>query len=302
MKFSVLISVAILLGASSTAMAGVNSPTVIHGIPTHAYPTVSAFTGAITDNGKLAFMRPCTGVEVGPGTMLTAAHCVAAFEKTEHFEVHNSYHLPAVVKRVLVHPKYQSKWASPGRGARTKGQASQRAAFDLAVLLFDPPAFREGFDPNLFQYASVATQKPKWGTPVDMVGYGGRDPKPVKRVGYNRIADANNGTLWLYGISNGFLGLGGTLAPVREPGDLGLLERGDSGGPLFDLDERLVGIASRVWSMTSTMERAMLMLLFNEPFTVTESVYTDVSSEDSRTFLDDARMQGANFKYDYEVR
>lgn len=213
----------------------------------------------------------CTGTFVSDFQVLTAAHCVEGVKSIHIIEKQDwralfSMKVIAEAERWAAHPLYSIK---------TKGR------YDLAVV-----EFPKATAPAIMALKDV---RPKLGETVTIVGFGNNDiaSKIVngdleqsgsthKRKGQNRIGALEEGQV----IFTGSLSERHAQRQGYGPGQKVGLGSGDSGGPMFNEQGELVGIASGV--DVNTNEAGDILTYFSR--------FCDLSSESSRQFLVDYKL------------
>ncbi|NEU14060.1 S1 family peptidase [Methylobacterium sp. BTF04] len=149
----------------------------------------------------------CTGVVLGPDTVLTAGHCVAArAEHRVHFK--DAAGAPILVELAAraLHPGYDS-------GA----VAGRRRSVDLALLRTATPL------PARFGPATLSAAMPRAGETVSVAGYGVSAPGVARTTGTFRSVDL--AVVEPYGPSRILVWLKPTAGPAGAC-------QGDSGGPI----------------------------------------------------------------------
>ena len=161
-----------------------------------------------------------TGVVVGNGTVLTAAHCVAS-KDIKSIKINGQY----LVKKIII-------------GDKVKSQKS----LDLALLKIPLNHFK-----NILPIAKAKLPPPP--IPVSIIGYGlafndqlplDFDTRLLKRIGYNTLGTEPDT------INDLYLNLEFEHVPYDSSARSGALQ-GDSGGPMV-WNDSVVGIASKsIW-------------------------------------------------------
>ncbi|MDE3177274.1 MAG: trypsin-like serine protease [Pseudomonadota bacterium] len=159
----------------------------------------------------------CTGVALAPRLVLTAAHCLAGASETLVAVRIEGRTAPIPVAQVARHPGYDP--AAP---------RARRVSIDLGLVETSKPL------PDGFRFAEVATGAPAAGDPVLVAGFGlTREGGPPSdghaRLAALAVADPlSHVTLW-----------------ARDPQAAGLGAcHGDSGGPIYAADGRLLAVVA----------------------------------------------------------
>jgi len=174
----------------------------------------------------------CTGVVLGPDTVLTAGHCAAgAPEHRVHFRDEAGAPVLVAVAARAVHPGYDAGAAS-----------GRRRSIDLALLRTATPL------PPRFVPVALSAAIPRAGERLTLAGYGAAKPGDPRSTGTYR-------------------GLG---LPVIEPhgpsrilvwlkGGAGGACQGDSGGPIAGPDGAVLAVAAWVGGACGGLTQGVLV-------------------------------------------
>lgn len=181
----------------------------------------------------------CGGVKIGPGLVVTAAHCVYKVPPSQLKIIMNlSKNAPygydpltstvVNITRIVVHPFFNP----------------DLMVNDIALIFFCPSR-----STNLQSTAIVGTIKsPVPETPVIIAGYGtvafGSTPSNILRSANIHVMDINQDSK--YDPSDKYPGnfLAGDFEILSDPNDNQDTCQGDSGGPLYSTDKILMGLTS----------------------------------------------------------
>ena len=211
MKVLMLLCLAVRL-LVSCSQENSSRPEITNGIVTTQFPAIveTVFMGRSI----------CTGAFIRPDVLLTAAHCVAHKDGPLYITQLNT-----ASTRIVSHPDYAD-------------HMDERP--DLALIFFS----RQVSNATL----SIEYSQPAEHAPVAIVGYGGNQiddgGKSVgytgeKRIGRNVIQSINQNWIIVEGTTNVH-----PAGAVAATGELASPSNGDSGGPLLDKDDRIIGVAS----------------------------------------------------------
>ena len=161
----------------------------------------------------------CTGVFINETTMLTAGHCLGENSADEYTLSVNG---TAPTEKHYVASAYPKPWESPGQ--------------DLAILKFPPTVTRSL---GISSFLPISQTAPRPGDPVTLIGFGKTDhsdnrTKGVKHYGSNNISAIEDWKIYLRGVSG----------PTNTPGINVVADSGDSGGPLLNASDEIIGVAS----------------------------------------------------------
>ena len=178
----------------------------------------------------------CTGVVLGPDTVLTAGHCAAgAAEYRVHFRDEAGAPVLVAVAARVVHPGYDAGAAS-----------GRRRSIDLALLRTATPL------PPRFAPMTLSTAAPHAGDSLTVAGYGAAKPGDPRSTGtYRSIALAviephgpSRILVWLKG------GAAGASAGACQ---------GDSGGPVTGPDGTVLALSAWVGGACGGLTQAVLV-------------------------------------------
>lgn len=218
-KLLACLSIPFLLSSGCRSVAN-NNLKVTNGIDTTEFPGVVS----ITNLSSL-----CTGTFISDDTVLTSAHCLELRDDPDDY--FKPFVLPSLTWQkslsVRIHPDYYR-----GTDAPT----------DVALVYFPPQTA-----PAIHPLAAVAPVK---GEEVTMVGFGdnefaedgsstGANPT-VKRVGHNTILAMDADFIRMLGQAKAISDKDG-----KASGTESVVNHGDSGGPLFNAQGELVGLADK---------------------------------------------------------
>ena len=191
-------------------------------VPGKDHPTFPGVVKIFNANNLM-----CSGVFIGPYTMLTAAHCLGNY-KDGGVQLEGTSHRS---EQVFVKPSLSQEYL-------TKPNLNgEQVKYDLAVVVFPKSAGQSFLD--------IAEQNALIGAQIIVAGYGTKDPTRTSiknsaatfHVGYNQIAtriDSNR----IYKIS-------ANLKRITNDGTNAITLPGDSGGPLIVRNSnKIIGICS----------------------------------------------------------
>lgn len=190
---------------------------------------------------RIGFPGICTGVVVGPNAILTAAHC-APFGRDDFEKLDMAFSLMAgngdkydLTGTFMRHPGYVESLAPHGIPHYS----------DIAVIILRDPL------PDSIPPVIIRTTPLENNETIKLVGYGLQtrsrtgEISDVQRIGINSYKRGIIGNILLSAdISNGVIRYQGVAAASEgvAVGTQSLNAFGDSGGPLFDDQDRLIGI------------------------------------------------------------
>jgi hypothetical protein len=155
----------------------------------------------------------CSGTAIRPDTILTAAHCVRGAKETAIAYFENGSPVLQRARRTIIHPRATTNY---------------RRTIDAALVILDRP-LPERFEMTELDAPTIFREP---GEAAIIAGFGLQRSSNLKSGGTLRAADAS----LLPPRSRRVMRIG-----VGGPDTL-LVCKGDSGGPVFDPEMRLIGI------------------------------------------------------------
>lgn len=186
----------------------------------------------------------CTASFVTPHILLTAAHCLVKKGTQEVRQVKTIGPHPRTMVAYRIHPDYFSQNET-----------------DIALIKLEQS---EGHSPPAV-VAPLSSHLPISGEQVRVIGFGGNqytqekgvvEGRGVKRFGYNTIAYTDSKYLYSKGYRHGM-----PPGANRPSGESSALAHGDSGGPMVNLQNEIVGVASKIHEIKDPQDEAQAILV-----------------------------------------
>jgi hypothetical protein len=202
--------------------------------------TSDAPSGGVSDLAHREIGR-CSASYVAPDILLTAAHCIVkkGTQQARLIKTAGSHSREMIAYRI--HPDYF-----------TENQT------DLALIALEKSK-------NNPPHAPLSPKAPGSGEQVRVIGFGGNQyteekgvilGRGVKRFGFNSIAYSDPKYLYSKGYRHG-------MAPgsSRPTGVSSALAHGDSGGPMVNSQNEIVGVASKILEVKDPKDESQAILV-----------------------------------------